>query len=436
MKLSVFGLGYVGAVSSACFANDGHDIIGVDVSEQKVAFFNSGKSAIVEDNLEEYVEKAINGKKMEATQDPKYAVANSDLSIICVGTPSQPNGSIDLQYIFKVSEEIAEGIKEKDSFHTVVIRSTVSPGTVNKCGELIEKTSGKKLNKDFGMVSNPEFLREGTAIEDFFYPPYTVVGASCEESEKMMEELYAAIDAPIYNMKIEEAEMIKYANNNFHAVKITFANEIGNICKELGIDGHKVMDLVTKDTKLNLSPYYMKPGFAFGGSCLPKDVRALSYKASSIDVKTPLLSSLISSNEIQVERGLDLVYKTGKKKIGILGFAFKAGTDDLRESPMVTLIETLIGKGFDIKIYDSNVYLAKLLGKNKEYIEEHIPHISGLLLEDMKDVIAHAETIIIGNNSKEFKEIFDLIKPDQTIIDLVRVDSERVSSDNYVGICW
>lgn len=436
MKISIFGLGYVGAVSSACFASQGHDVIGVDVSPEKVKLINSGKSPIVEEGLEELIAKAIKSKKLKATNQVQEAILSSEVSIICVGTPSKSNGSIDLSFIYKVCAEIAGALKKKKSFHTVVIRSTVSPGTLKECSSIISKASGKKLNTGFGLASNPEFLREGTAVKDFSEPPYTIIGATCTQSEEVLKKLYEKIKAPFYSLKPEESEMIKYANNNFHAVKISFANELGNICKELGIDGSKVMEIVAKDTKLNLSSYYMKPGFAFGGSCLPKDVRGLTYKSRQLDLKTPLLNSLIESNEYQVQRALQLVAATGKKKIGILGFAFKAGTDDLRESPMVTLVETLMGKGYKISIYDENVMLSKLLGKNKQYIEQHIPHITELMKKNMREVIRQSEVIIIGNNSPEFKMIFEMVSPSQTILDLVRIDKARTSSGNYVGICW
>jgi GDP-mannose 6-dehydrogenase len=436
MNVSVLGLGYVGAVSSACFSNLGHIVFGVDVNAQKVAFINEGKSPIVEAQLEELIGKGVDTKKLTATTDLAHAIHNTEISIICVGTPSLPNGGIDLGHIYEICTEIGAILRDKKSFHTVVIRSTVSPGTVMYCAELIQRQSGKTLNVDFGMASNPEFLREGTAVKDFFEPPYTIIGATCPQSEETLKRLYEGIQAPLHTMKSAEAEMIKYANNNFHALKVTFANEIGNICKELSIDGHKVMDIVSKDTKLNLSPYYMKPGFAFGGSCLPKDVRALNYKATSMDLKVPMLSSLMLSNEYQLQRVLQMVYSTRKRKVGILGFAFKNGTDDLRESPVVTLIENLIGKGFKLSLYDSNVLYAKLLGKNKEYIETHVPHMVDLIKPTMEEVCSESEVIIIGNRSKEFKRVFDLVTPSQIIIDLVRIDEGRTTAGNYVGICW
>lgn len=436
MKISVFGLGYVGAVSCGCFAKEGHQVIGVDINEHKVTLINSGKSPIVEKGLDDLIAFGNRNKLLGATTDVETAIQDTDLSIICVGTPSQINGNIDLSYIFKVCGQIGDALQKKSSFHTIVIRSTVVPGTVRQCIEIIEDVSGKKHNKDFGLGSNPEFLREGTAINDFWHPPYTIIGIESEKSQELLKTLYQNIDAPIHFLKPEESEMIKYANNNFHAVKITFANEIGNICKALGVDGHVVMDIVSRDKKLNLSSYYMKPGYAFGGSCLPKDVRGLNYRAKLLDVKTPLLNSLLSSNENQIKRGLQLVYNTGKRKIGVLGFAFKAGTDDLRESPMITLIETLIGKGYDLALFDANVLISKLMGKNKDFIIGRIPHISRLLKAGAEQVIEESEVIILGNKSEEFKELLPSIPKNKTIIDLVRIDKDKITQDNYVGICW
>lgn len=436
MKISVFGLGYVGAVSCACFAKLGHYVVGIDVNEKKVDLIKNGKSPIVEKDLDEYIHEGIQSGRIDATVDINYAIKKTNISIVCVGTPSQINGNIDLTYIYKVCSEIAEALKSKDESHTIVIRSTVVPGTIKQCVQIIEDISGKTHGIDFGVASNPEFLRESTAIEDFWHPPYTVIGTTCKKSEDQLVELYREIDAPIFTLKPEESEMIKYANNNFHAVKITFANEIGNICKELGVDGHKVMEVVASDQKLNLSPYYMKPGFAFGGSCLPKDVRGLNYKAKVLDVKVPLLNSLLSSNEYQVQRGLQMILHTGKKKIGILGFAFKAGTDDLRESPVVELIETLMGKGYELSLYDSNILLSKLMGKNKDYLTGHIPHITKVLKNSIEEVIEASEVIVLGNKSAEFKEALEKLQPNKIIIDLVRIDKKRVTKENYVGICW
>lgn len=436
MKISIFGLGYVGIVSCACFARDGHTVIGVDINPTKVQLINDGKATIMEEGLEPEIEKAVANKLLTATQDVNHAVMNTEVSFICVGTPSQANGSINLAYIYQVIKEIATVLKDKDEYHTMVIRSTVKPGTLRMAKQIAEDISGKTYGKDFGIVSNPEFLREGTAMKDFAHPPYTVIGSENEKSIEKLKELYAPLEAPIYFVKPEEAELIKYANNNFHALKISFANEIGNLCKVHNVDGHVVMDMVSKDTKLNLSPYYLKPGFAFGGSCLPKDVRGLTNLAATMDLETPMLSSLMASNRYQIDRGLELILGTGKQKIGFLGFAFKAGTDDLRESPLVEVIETLIGKGKDVRVYDNNVHLSSLMGKNKEYVNNHIPHIYKLLRDDMAQLIEESDVIVIGNNAKEFRALVDEMPKDKIIIDLVRVDPERTSKDNYIGICW
>ena len=436
MKISVFGLGYVGAVSCACLAKMGYKVLGVDINEQKVALINSGRSPIVEKELDEYINDACEANLLSATTDIDRAALTTDLSIICVGTPSQPNGNIDLSYIHRVCRQIGNTIAKKQAYHSIAIRSTIIPGTIAECMKIVESESGKKPGVDFGIASNPEFLREGSAIEDFWNPPYTIVGSSDKKTGNLLSELYSQIQAPLFKLKPEESEMIKYANNNFHAVKVTFANEIGNICKELGVDGHKVMEVVASDFKLNLSPYYMKPGFAFGGSCLPKDVRGLSYRAKTLDLKTPLLNSLMDSNAYQIERGLQMIYKTGKKKVGFLGFAFKAGTDDMRESPIVELIETLLGKGYDLSLYDSNVLLSRLMGKNKDYLSEHIPHISRILYETAEEVIHKADVIVVGNKSEEFKDVITQHGQYKVIIDLVRIDKDVISDGLYQGICW
>lgn len=435
MKISVFGLGYVGIVSCACFAKYEHEIIGVDTNEEKIKLIQNKKSTIVEEGLDELLIEGINKNLITATNDFNYAILNTDISIICVGTPSQQNGNIDLTYIYNVVDQIGQSLRDKNTYHTILIRSTVAPGTVRQSIKRIENISGKVYERDFAVASNPEFLREGSAIADFFNPPYTIIGTDSDKCAKIITSLYSSIEAPIYTLLPEESEMIKYANNNFHALKITFANELGNICKALKIDGEKVMDVVSKDTKLNLSPYYMKPGFAFGGSCLPKDVRGLSYQAKVLDVKTPLLNSILESNDYQIQKGLQLIYSTGKKRIGVLGFAFKAGTDDLRESPMVTLIETLIGKGYEVLVYDKSVNLSNLLGKNKEFINSHIPHIYKLIRDQIEDIIDYSDVIVIGNKSSEFKSALHY-NPDKTIIDLVRIDNAKTTEKGYVGICW
>jgi GDP-mannose 6-dehydrogenase len=436
VKISIFGLGYVGAVSAGCLANDGHEVIGVDPYQTKVDLINKGVSPIIEKDIGEMIAKTAAEGKLRATTDVHEAVMGSDISLICVGTPSQLNGNLDLSYVRRVCEEIGSAIKEKDSFHVVVGRSTMLPGSMlNVVIPTLEQASGKKAGVDFGVCNNPEFLREGTAVYDYYHPPKTVIGESDTRAGDMLVELYKQMDAPMIRTDLETAEMVKYTDNNWHALKVAFANEIGNICKAVGIDGHKVMEIFCQDTKLNLSPYYMKPGFAFGGSCLPKDVRALTYKGRSLDLELPVLSAIMPSNQHQIEKAIDMVANKGKRKVGILGFAFKAGTDDLRESPIVDVIERLIGKGYELKLYDKNVNLAALTGANRDYILNHIPHISRLMVESMQEVMDFAETIVIGNGAEEFKPVPTSLKPGQSVVDLVRISKEK-SGGSYDGICW
>ena len=436
MDISIFGMGYVGAVCAACFSREGHRVIGVDANPVKAELLAKGESPIIEKDLPESIQAGVKNGLLTATTDPREAILNSSVSMICVGTPSQVNGSLDLQYVRRVCEQIGEALREKSSFHVIVMRSTVLPRTTSELViPPISEFSGKQVGKDFGVVFNPEFLREGTAIFDFYNPPKTVIGQTDQASGDVLAELYAMLDAPVFRTRLETAEMIKYADNAWHATKVTFANEIGNISRECGIDGHEVMDIFCKDTKLNLSGYYLKPGFAFGGSCLPKDVRAICYKATSLDLKTPLLSSLLPSNQYQVERALSMVQNLESKKIGFLGLSFKAGTDDLRESPAVELAERLLGKGYEIKIYDRNVSLASLNGANKEFILNKISHISRLLTPEVEDVIKHSDTLVIGNNADEFREVIKQVNGSRDVIDLVRI-SEQTSEGTYQGICW
>jgi GDP-mannose 6-dehydrogenase len=436
MKISIFGIGYVGCVSAACFAHAGHDVIGVDVNPTKVDIINSGKSPIVEPQMNELIHDVVKSGKLRAITDSREAVQASDISLVCVGTPSKPNGSLDLGHVARVCEEIGAALATKDTHHTVVIRSTMLPGSIESVAlPALEKTSRKKAGKDFGVCVNPEFLREGTSVKDFYAPPFTLIGADDEQTANTVAELYSNIDAPVFTTTIKTAEMVKYVCNCFHALKVSFANEIGNICKALELDSHEVMKVFCADTKLNLSPYYLKPGFAFGGSCLPKDLRAVSYKAKELDVEVPVLSAITATNKLQVEKALDMVLRTGHKQVGVLGFSFKAGTDDLRESPMVTLIETLLGKGLELVIYDRDVSLARLFGSNKAYIEEEIPHIAKLMRGSIDEVLESANTIVIGNRSEEFRQIESRLRPGQTVIDLVRL-FDRMSGDGYQGICW
>ena len=358
MKISVFGLGYVGAVSAGCLTATGHEVTGVDPACVKVDLINGGKSPVIEEHLDELIGQAVRNGRLKATQDIQDAILSTDLSLVCVGTPSKPNGDLDLRHVATVSREIGEAISMKGARHTVVIRSTVLPGTVRGLViPLLEKTSGKQAGSGFGVGNNPEFLREGTAVADFFHPPKTVIGAIDTQTSDDIAALYSDLSAPLIRTSIEVGEMVKYCDNAWHALKVAFANEIGTTCKAIGIDSHAVMDIFCKDTKLNLSPTYLKPGFAFGGSCLPKDVRALAYRARYLDLDLPVLNSILQSNERQINRGFDLIAARGKRAVSFLGVSFKAGTDDLRESPILDLVERLIGKGYDVRIFDKNVNL-------------------------------------------------------------------------------
>ncbi len=437
MKVSVFGLGYVGCVSAACFARDGHEVTGVDINSNKVAIVNRGECPIVEPGMREVICDVVRSGRLRATTDTADAIENSELSLVCVGTPSKQNGSIDLTYVQRVCQEIGLVIKGKHPRHTVAIRSTMLPGTIESMVvPALEEHSGKRANTNFGVCLNPEFLREGSSLKDFYAPPFTVIGADDEESASIMRDVYSGIEAPLFVMAARTAEMVKYACNSFHALKVSFANEIGSICKALGIDSHEVMEVFCKDTKLNLSPYYLRPGFAFGGSCLPKDLRAVIYKAKEADVEVPVLSAVLRSNRQQIERAVDMVVRTGKKQIGVLGMSFKAGTDDLRESPMVILIETLIGKGLQLTIYDRDVSLARVFGANKEYIEREIPHISRLMRGEMNEVQGSAEVLVIGNKSEEFRLIESQLRDDQIVIDLVRLFDKPPAHGSYQGVSW
>ncbi len=437
MRISIFGLGYVGAVSAGCLAADGHTVIGVDPNATKVKLINDGVTPIIEKDIGEIIVKAVTEKRLWATTDVAKAINDSELSIVCVGTPSERNGSLDLRYIRNSCEDIGRALRNKSSWHNVTIRSTILPGTMrNIIIPLLEEASGKKAGVGFGISNNPEFLREGTAVYDYRNPPKTVIGENDARSGDVLAGLYAHLQAPLIRTSVETAEMVKYVDNVWHAVKVAFANEIGNICKPLSIDSHEVMGIFCQDTKLNLSPYYLKPGFAFGGSCLPKDLRALSYKAKALDLDLPLLASVLPSNEVQIDRAFKLISDRNVKKISILGFSFKEGTDDLRESPVVELIERLIGKGADLRLYDKNVSLAALTGANRDYILNHIPHISRLMVDNVKAAVDHADLIIIGNKSPEFVDWIDKIPADKHIIDLVRIAKSVRPVENYEGICW
>ncbi|MGV9206198.1 MAG: nucleotide sugar dehydrogenase [Promethearchaeia archaeon] len=433
MNISIFGLGYVGCVSLGCLAQNGFNVIGVDVNSNKIDLINEGKPTIIEKDIDEIIIKAHNNDKIKATKDFKTAVKETDISIIAVGTPSTNEGHLNLEYIYKVAEEIGESIKDKDSFHIIAIRSTVLPGTNYKVGEIIEKVSGKKRNDGFAVVSNPEFLREGSAVKDYYNPPVTVLGSDNDYALTQMEKLYQDLNGPIKKVDIKVAEIIKYVNNAFHALKISFANEVGNISKELGIDSHQVMDLFVMDKQLNLSPYYLKPGFAYGGSCLPKDLKGLRTIAHDHYLSSPILENIENSNRNQKQQAIQLIEAQKSKNLGILGLSFKAGTDDLRFSPIVEVAEYFMGKGYNLSVYDKNVNISKLTGTNKDYIDKHIPHLSDLITGDLEKVITSSDIIVITHKINGVEEYIKK-EPKKYFIDLARITDNKF--DNYEGICW
>jgi GDP-mannose 6-dehydrogenase len=434
MNISIFGLGYVGCVSLGCLALKEHNLIGVDISQSKIDLINSGKPTIIEEGIEELIINAFNKNQIRATRDYLFAVENTDISFICVGTPSSKNGHLDLSYVFTVAEQIASGIKTKTTFHTIVIRSTVEPGTNKLACELIQNISGKKKNIDFAVVSNPEFLREGSAVNDYFNPPYTLLASESEKGLNVCRKLYEDLGSPIEIKSIKVAELIKYVNNSFHALKISFANEVGNICKALQIDSHELMNVFVKDTQLNISEAYLRPGFAYGGSCLPKDLKGLNTIAHDNYVKVPVLASIQNSNEYQKDLVLDSILSKNIKEIGFWGISFKEGTDDLRFSPVVDLLEKLLGKGFQISIFDKNVSFSNLNGVNRSFILNYIPHIEKLLCNSPEKMIGESGLIVFPHKIKGLEKYVPLLE-DKTIIDLAR-NPVLETSINYHGLSW
>ncbi len=435
MNISIFGLGYVGCVGAACCAKLGHHVIGNDVSENKVNLINQGKPTIIEAEIDELVKEAHDKGLLEATMDYHYAVHNSEISFIVVGTPSSKEGHLNLNYIYGVAKQIGEALRDKNEFHIVAIRSTVLPGTNKKVGEIIAEASGKERGKDFTVVSNPEFLREGTSVQDYMNPPLTLIGTDSEIAEAKFRELYKDIPAEFISTDIEVAEMMKYVNNTFHALKIVFGNEVGNICKALGIDSHKVMEIFCKDKQLNISPYYFKPGFAYGGSCLPKDSKALRTLAHDLYVSTPVISAIDPSNELQKKIAVDIIESKGRRKIGILGLSFKAGTDDLRNSPIVDVAQVLYGKGYELHIYDKNVRVSQLTGTNADFIAAKLPHLHQIITDDLDAVCQSCDVLVITNKEKEFAQVPEKY-PNKCIVDLVRQFKELDYDGNYEGISW
>lgn len=435
MNISIFGLGYVGCVGAACCAKLGHNVIGVDVSTNKVNLIKNGQPTIIEKDIKELcMEGHLNGR-LKATTNVKEAILNSDVSFIAVGTPSSAKGHLNLDYIYTVARQIGEVLKKKETFHIVAIRSTVLPGTNKRVGEILEEASGKKRNLDFTVVSNPEFLREGTSVHDYLNPPLTLIGTDSELAEMKFKELYKNIQAEFIVTDIKVAEIMKYVNNTFHALKIVFANEVGNICKKLDIDSHKVMDIFCKDKELNISSYYFKPGFAYGGSCLPKDSKAFRTLARDLYIDVPVINSINDSNENQKKNAINTIISKGKRNIGILGLSFKAGTDDLRSSPIVDVVETLLGKGYIINIYDKNVKVSELTGTNKDFIMAKIPHLQHFITDKLEAVIDSSDVIVITNKEKEFGGILKK-HPGKIIIDLVRAWKEVDYEGIYEGLSW
>ena len=438
-SISVFGLGYVGSVTAACLAHFGNSVVGVDTNPTKVEIINAGRSPIIEARMDELIPKAHQASRLRATTDAIAAVCDTDVSFVCVGTPSQRNGKLDLCHIERACYEVGEGLKRKSSPHCVAIRSTILPGTTAlRLIPVMERASGKRAGTDFSVCYNPEFMREGSAVADFLHPPYTILGANDACSLPPLRQVYRWVQGQVYETPLAVAEMAKYASNAFHALKVSFANELGTLARLLGVDTVALTEIFTSDTRLNISSAYLSPGFAFGGSCLPKDLRALNYCAKELDLQLPLLESILPSNQNHIERAVQRVLGTGKKEIALLGLSFKAGTDDLRESPLVEMVKRLLGEGCRIRIWDPQVSMGELIGANRQFIDETIPHIGNLLSTDLRAVIESAEVVIVGSGAVQKDLIEPLIRPGQIIFDLVNLDkSQRAdSSPEYEGICW
>ncbi|WP_116041817.1 nucleotide sugar dehydrogenase [Amycolatopsis palatopharyngis] len=437
MEISVFGLGYVGCVSAACLAGRGHQVVGVDVNPVKIELVRAGKAPVVEERIGELTAEVVRSGALRATTDVGEAIANSVVSLVCVGTPSAPNGSLSTAYLERVTEQIGAALAGQHRRHTVVFRSTMLPGTcLDLLVPILEKSSGRTAGVDFGVAVNPEFLREGSSVRDFLDPPKTVIGELDAASGDAVAGLYEGLPGAVFRVPIPVAEMTKYADNAFHGLKIGFANELGAVCRALGLDSHRVIDVFLADRKLNISPAYLRPGFAFGGSCLPKDLRGLVYAAHRADVSVPILENVLPSNEEHLRRAFELVARTGKRRIGLFGLSFKPGTDDLRESPLVELAERLLGKGYDLRIYDSNVSMSRLMGANREYIESKLPHLGQLLVGSVGEVLDHAEVCLVGSTDPVVLAALPHEGP--TLIDLVRMpDAERRrTEEGYVGLAW
>jgi GDP-mannose 6-dehydrogenase len=438
MNISILGLGYVGAVSLACLARDGHRVIGVDIDSSKLDLIRRARSPIIEDGIQQLMEAVVGTGRVEVTDDPIVAVRHSDISFVCVGTPSLPNGSQDLDALERLSVQLGTALRSKSSYHLVVIRSTVLPGTVDELvGPIIESHSGKRRGVDFDICFQPEFLREGTSIRDYDNPPFTVIGADSDRAVALLQDLFGPLPGRFIVCRIRTAEMLKYACNAFHALKITFANEIGRVCQAMNVESHQVMDLLCQDEQLNISAAYLRPGFAYGGSCLPKDLRALRHAASRRDVAVPMLDQIDRSNQLHIDHALNMVLSTGLRSVGLLGLSFKSGTDDLRESPLVTMAERFIGKGLRVMIHDPEVSVARLVGANRRYIEETIPHISSLMQPSASDVIRNSAVIVIGLRHQSIVEdLYLLTTEEHVLLDLVNVPERERLKGRYHGVCW
>lgn len=424
MKIAVFGLGYVGSVSAACFAAAGHDVIGVEVNPGKLAMIRQGRPPVSEPGLDDLLAEVIASGKLQATDDTAEAVRRSDVSLVCVGTPSRRNGSLDSTYLERVVQQIGEALAGRSEYHVIAIRSTMLPGILETVlVPIVEQASGRRVGPDIGMCVNPEFLRESTAIADFRDPPFTIVGEVDPRAGDVLLGAYAHLAAPVHRVRPAEASMVKYASNAYHALKVAFSNEIGALSEQLGIDGRVVMRIFCEDRDLNISHRYLRPGFAFGGSCLPKDVRALNFVAKDHDVAAPVLGSLLPSNDAHVRRAVDAVLETGRRKVALLGLSFKAGTDDLRESPFVSLAETLVGKGAVLRVYDPDVELGELVGRNRAYIEEHLPHLAQLVNDDWRGMVSEADVVILAKRLPDTPQILGALRADQFLVDLVGIDA-------------
>jgi len=438
MKISIFGLGYVGAVSLACLARDGHRVVGVDVDPVKLDLIRQGKTPVVEEGMVELVSQVAAAGLVSVTTDARQAVLDTDLSLICVGTPSASNGSQDQSSMLKLAHDLGLAMAEKSSTHVFVFRSTLVSGTVEDVlRPILERASGKKDGVDFHLCFQPEFLREGTSIRDYDRPPFTIVGANHEAPVAMLRALFGHLPCEFHVTSIRSAEMVKYCCNNFHALKITFANETARLCEAFGVDPFQVMDLVCKDRQLNISPAYLKPGFAFGGSCLPKDLRATNYMSKMRDVELPLHASILPSNRVHIDHAIAKVLSSGKRRVGMIGLSFKTGTDDLRESPLVLLAEHFIGKGLSLLVYDPEVQLSQLLGANRRFIEQHVPHIGSLLRSAIEDVVAESELLVVGlSDALTFDALERHVRADQIVLDLVRIPSSHELRCEVTGLCW